>query len=83
MAETRREVFGQGVQEMLESGGFDQSFSCFFNFIDVLVSSEWDGTAEKISDMPQGWLDVDLSAGLRDQHLYPNCEYDYIFFTEH
>lgn len=42
------------------------------------VHSHWEKITPKMSDMPKGWLEDDLSSGLDPIHLFPNCEYLFI-----
>lgn len=39
---------------------------------------DWVQTFPNFEDMPKGWLEEDLSAGLGDKHLFPNGK---VFFS--
>lgn len=63
--------------EMLGNGEF--FFSYLFFFLTSLARMDWVQTFPNFEDMPKGWLEEDLSAGLGDKHLFPNGKVFFLY----
>ena len=54
-----------------------------FFYLFNLAHNMWTNPVPSLMDMPQGWPGVDTEAGLRPEHIYPQCEFFSLFLPSH